>query len=174
MFNYLKGYIKGRKVAMQASMLVQKIVNYLLTSGVKLKINDTIKILQESYSYCHALNDKPPSSDIIVGTSLYTSDSIIKEWLIKMYKPLDDSPDTLEYIESSLSTLQPYYNEWFRELGKDHPEYIGKPHKEWVPLFNSRYAINVAFYLDTVFPNGPKQLSSFILDLTIITSKKYS
>lgn len=163
MFGNIAGILKGNKLADASARICQDVVNFLIRSGIELKLPNTAYILRESYCLCTFAMMNPNSSVTHKGAMAEQAKDILKDWLIDVFKNSSPEYDYEEGVEAEISELIPQFADWAEELHESHPELHGTPIRGWIQAAISQFITHVESYISEKHEHVPTNFSELLL-----------
>lgn len=157
MFSYIKGMIKGRRLAIESTILCKDIVNFLITSGIQIVLPDTVYILQESYAICSFYIRKSDANKNTVGAMVIFSQNILKDWLIKTFSECNKEYDFSKGVDSVIQGLPDFFVAWLKELASTHNDLKGRSFYKWCPAANAQFLEHVSLHIYNKFGRTPEK-----------------
>lgn len=163
MISYIKGMLKGRKLAMESAKLCKDITNFLITKGINITLPDTAYILKESYAICSLYIRRLNTNAKVIGAMILFSQNILKDWLINVFSECDKAHDFNKGVDSVIQELPEFFVNWLKELAVNHSDLKGKDFYKWCPAANAQFLEHVSFHIYNKFGRTPEDFEIGLL-----------
>jgi hypothetical protein len=164
MISYIRGSLKGKRLAGDTANLCKEIVNYLIKEKIGIQLPDTAYIFQESYTLCQLLHTKPKMNKTITGVMIETSKSILKEWLLKVFMDAKGNYDFNEGVDDVIKKFPTYTLNWAKELTNEHSDLIGKNINLWIPAITEQFINHIRSYIIKKFGEEPDNIRNTLMN----------
>jgi len=167
MWKFIKGISKGNKLATHSSKICMDIINFLIRNGYDVRMPDTAAIFKESYSLCLFISMRPNQNPDIFGSMIVQANSILQDWLVKVFKSSYQGYDFVDAVKGVIDSLPGYSDAWISDLTKNNQDKMGQSLDQWVPAAVSHFIINVEHWADIRFGHSPKNFAPTITAIIV-------
>ncbi len=146
-FSIFSGSLRAKKVSTCVSGMTTGIVNFLIQSGLELRLPDTALIFQDVYACCLFMSFRPSESEEARGATILASQSLLKDYLLDLLGTGHSDAELRPGIEEILNGLQDHSSGWTRELMSEHQELNGHSVRDWIPAVTAKLNAHIEYIL---------------------------